>query len=160
MDPKKLQKKYKITSKELVKEMKIQADEMVDLLDTEIDELGAEERILNLRDLTMRNLLGMQMINEDNKYDYGMVVYKSIVKTYWKERENPIEQRAIYGLSYTDKGLREHQRKNLDKLIKKQKEINAQVINYRGVIKEWWQQRADEATNNWDPNRKPNGKRK
>ena len=163
MDIKKLQEKYKITPKELFKEMKVQAKDMTSLLDKEIDELGATERINNLKDLTLRNLKVMGMISEDNKYDYLGVVFKSIVLQYWKERDLPIEQRAIYSLSYTDKGLREHQQTHLSELKKNAKYHNGQLKNYKIVIKEWWEQRAEEAIAEHDPGppkSKLNGKNK
>ena len=159
MDLKKLQKKYKITPKELAKEMKVQADEMVDLLNKEIDELGATERINNLKDLRLRNLKMMGMITEENKYDYAMVVYKSIVVQYWKERDLPIKHREIYERSFTDKGLREDQNKRQKELTRAARFANLKLKNYKQVIKEWWQQRAEEAIAEHDPGPpKGNGK--
>jgi len=151
MDIKKLQEKYKITPKELVKEMKAQANDVVDLLGKEIDELGATERINNLKDLYLRNMKVMGMIDENNKWEYGMLTNKSILKQYWKQRDLPIEERAIYQASYTDKGLREHQQKRLDKLKERSKIAGADLKHYKDVIKEWWQQRAEEAIAEHDP---------
>ena len=152
MDIKRLQKKHKLTKKELVTEMKNQADDILNLLNRTSDELGAAERINNLKDITLRDMKVMGIITEENKWDYLLVTYKSVVEQYWRERDLPIKERAIYSMSFTDKGLREQQQKHLDKLIDRQKlsieqlkTINREVKNYRHVIRQWWQQRAEEA---------------
>jgi len=145
MDLKRLQKKHKLTKKELVKEMKDQADDILNLLNRTSDELGAAERINNLKDITLRNMKVMGIITEENKWDYLLVTYKSVVEQYWRERDLPIKERAIYSMSFSDKGLKEQQQKHLDQLIDRQKTINREVKNYRHVIRQWWQQRAEEA---------------
>ena len=115
MDLTRLQKKHKLTKKELVKEMKDQADDILNLLNKTSDELGAAERINNLKDITLRNMKVMGIITEENKWDYLLVTYKSVVEQYWRERDLPIKERAIYSMSFTDQGLRDQQEETLKK---------------------------------------------
>ena len=96
MDLTRLQKKHKLTKKELVKEMKDQADDILNLLNKTSDELGAAERINNLKDITLRNMKVMGIITEENKWDYLLVTYKSVVEQYWRERDLPIKKRLGY----------------------------------------------------------------
>ena len=79
MDLKKLQKKYTVTSEELQKEIHNQADKVIGMLTKEITEPEATERVNNLKDLTLRNMKVMGIVNDDNKEDYLPIVFKSIV---------------------------------------------------------------------------------
>ena len=133
MDFYKLQKKHKLKEKEIVKEMKIQADKMLDLIGKKIDELGAAERINNLRDITLRNMKVMGMIDEDNKWDYR------------KQRDLPIKERAIYAKSFTDQGLRDQQDETLKNFKEEARAANLKLKTFKQTIRNWWSQRAEEA---------------
>ena len=145
MDFYKLQKKHKLKEKEIVKEMKIQADKMLDLIGKKIDELGAAERINNLRDITLRNMKVMGMIDEDNKWDYRGIVQKSILVQYWKQRDLPIKERAIYAKSFTDQGLRDQQEETLKNFKEEARAANLKLKTFKQTIRNWWSQRAEEA---------------
>ena len=151
MDLKRLQKKHKLSKKELVKEMKDQADDILNLLNKTSDELGAAERINNLKDIILRNMKVMGMITEENKWDYLLVTYKSVVNQYWKERDLPIKERAIYSMSFTDQGLRDQQQQTLKKFKDEAKTASLKVKDFKQTIKDWWRQRAEEAVAEHDP---------
>tara|TARA_R110002110_G_scaffold281233_1_gene495832 strand:- start:290 stop:766 length:477 start_codon:yes stop_codon:yes gene_type:complete len=158
MDLKRLQKKHKLTKKELVKEMKDQADDILNLLNKTSDELGAAERINNLKDITLRNMKVMGIITEENKWDYLLVTYKSVVEQYWRERDLPIKERAIYSMSFTDQGLRDQQEETLKKFKDEARAATLKVKNFKQVVKDWWIQRAEESVAEHD--HKANDKRK
>ena len=158
MDLKRLQKKHKLTKKELVKEMKDQADDILNLLNKTSDELGAAERINNLKDITLRNMKVMGIITEENKWDYLLVTYKSVVEQYWRERDLPIKERAIYSMSFTDQGLRDQQEETLKKFKEEARAATLKVKNFKQVVKDWWIQRAEESVAEHD--HKANDKRK
>ena len=158
MDLTRLQKKHKLTKKELVKEMKDQADDILNLLNKTSDELGAAERINNLKDITLRNMKVMGIITEENKWDYLLVTYKSVVEQYWRERDLPIKERAIYSMSFTDQGLRDQQEETLKKFKEEARAATLKVKNFKQVVKDWWIQRAEESVAEHD--HKANDKRK
>ena len=158
MDLTRLQKKHKLTKKELVKEMKDQADDILNLLNKTSDELGAAERINNLKDITLRNMKVMGIITEENKWDYLLVTYKSVVEQYWRERDLPIKERAIYSMSFTDQGLRDQQENTLKKFKDEARAATLKVKNFKQVVKDWWIQRAEESVAEHD--HKANDKRK
>jgi hypothetical protein len=158
MDLTRLQKKHKLTKKELVKEMKDQADDILNLLNKTSDELGAAERINNLKDITLRNMKVMGIITEENKWDYLLVTYKSVVEQYWRERDLPIKERAIYSMSFTDQGLRDQQEETLKKFKDEARAATLKVKNFKQVVKDWWIQRAEESVAEHD--HKANDKRK
>ena len=158
MDLTRLQKKHKLTKKELVKEMKGQADDILNLLNKTSDELGAAERINNLKDITLRNMKVMGIITEENKWDYLLVTYKSVVEQYWRERDLPIKERAIYSMSFTDQGLRDQQEETLKKFKDEARAATLKVKNFKQVVKDWWIQRAEESVAEHD--HKANDKRK
>ena len=158
MDLTRLQKKHKLTKKELVKEMKDQADDILNLLNKTSDELGAAERINNLKDITLRNMKVMGIITEENKWDYLLVTYKSVVEQYWRERGLPIKERAIYSMSFTDQGLRDQQEETLKKFKEEARAATLKVKNFKQVVKDWWIQRAEESVAEHD--HKANDKRK
>ena len=158
MDLNRLQKKHKLSKKELVKEMKDQADDILNLLNKTSDELGAAERINNLKDITLRNMKVMGIITEENKWDYLLVTYKSVVEQYWRERDLPIKERAIYSMSFTDQGLRDQQEETLKKFKDEARAATLKVKNFKQVVKDWWIQRAEESVAEHD--HKANDKRK
>ena len=158
MDLTRLQKRHKLTKKELVKEMKDQADDILNLLNRTSDELGAAERINNLKDITLRNMKVMGIITEENKWDYLLVTYKSVVEQYWRERDLPIKERAIYSMSFTDQGLRDQQEETLKKFKEEARAAPLKVKNFKQVVKDWWIQRAEESVAEHD--HKANDKRK
>jgi len=158
MDLTRLQKRHKLTKKELVKEMKDQADDILNLLNKTSDELGAAERINNLKDITLRNMKVMGIITEENKWDYLLVTYKSVVEQYWRERDLPIKERAIYSMSFTDQGLRDQQEETLKKFKEEARAATLKVKNFKQVVKDWWIQRAEESVTEHD--HKANDKRK
>ena len=158
MDLTRLQKKHKLTKKELVKEMKDQADDILNLLNKTSDELGAAERINNLKDITLRNMKVMGIITEENKWDYLLVTYKSVVEQYWRERDLPIKERAIYSMSFTDQGLRDQQEETLKKFKEEARAATLKVKNFKQVVKDWWIQRAEESVT--EHAHKANDKRK
>jgi hypothetical protein len=151
MDLKKLQKKFKITASELETEMAGQAEDVLSMFAKEIDEPGAVERINNLKDLTLRNLKVMGFLTEDNKHQLLAVIYKCVVDRYWLERDLPEDERHIFTHSYTDAGLKEHQKKYLNELKdlgdfhnKHLIDLTGQYKKYKKVIKQWWKQRKQE----------------
>ena len=158
MDLTRLQKRHKLTKKELVKEMKDQAADILNLLNKTSDELGAAERINNLKDITLRNMKVMGIITEENKWDYLLVTYKSVVEQYWRERDLPIKERAIYSMSFTDQGLRDQQEETLKKFKDEARAATLKVKNFKQVVKDWWIQRAEESVAEHD--HKANDKRK
>ncbi len=141
MDLKKLQKKYNVTSEELQKEIHNQADKVIGMLTKEITEPEATERVNNLKDLTLRNMKVMGIVNDDNKEDYLPIVFKSIVEQYWREKDLPDDERTIFKKSYTDEELKASQQRYLDELRDGEKHYKKKVKEYKKVIKEWWQQR-------------------
>ena len=141
MDLKKLQKKYNVTSEELQKEIHSQADKVIGMLNKEITEPEATERVNNLKDLTLRNMKVMGIVNDDNKEDYLPIVFKSIVEQYWREKDLPEDERTIFKKSYTDEELKASQQRYLDELRDGEKHYKKKVKEYKKVIKEWWQQR-------------------
>ncbi len=138
MDLKKLQKKYNVTSEELQKEIHNQADKVIGMLTKEITEPEATERVNNLKDLTLRNMKVMGIVNDDNKEDYLPIVFKSIVEQYWREKDLPDDERAIFQKSYTDEELKASQQRYLDELRDGEKHYKKKVKEYKKVIKEWW----------------------
>ena len=144
MDLKKLQKKYKVTAPELVKEIQNQAAEVIGMLNKEITEPEATERVNNLKDLTLRNLKVMGIVDDNTKDDYLPIVFKSVVEQYWREKDLPNDERAIFIKSYTDEELKASQQKYLDELRDSEKHYKRKTKEYRKVIKEWWQQRKSE----------------
>ena len=78
MDLKKLQKKYNITSQELQKEIHSQADKVIGMLNKEITEPEATERVNNLKDLILRNMQVMGIVDEHTKEEYLPIVFKSV----------------------------------------------------------------------------------
>ena len=144
MDLKKLQKKYKVTAPELVKEIQNQAAEVIGMLNKEITEPEATERVNNLKDLTLRNLKVMGIVDDNTKDDYLPIVFKSVVEQYWREKDLPNDERAIFTKSYTDEELKASQQKYLDELRDSEKHYKRKTKEYRKVIKEWWQQRKSE----------------
>ena len=144
MDLKKLQKKYKVTAPELVKEIQNQAAEVIGMLNKEITEPEATERVNNLKDLTLRNLKVMGIVDDKTKDDYFPIVFKSVVEQYWREKDLPNDERAIFIKSYTDEELKASQQKYLDELRDSEKHYKRKTKEYRKVIKEWWQQRKSE----------------
>ena len=141
MDLKKLQKKYNITSEELQKEIHNQADKVIGMLTKEITEPEATERVNNLKDLTLRNMQVMGIVDDDNKEDYLPIVFKSIVEQYWREKDLPEDERTIFKKSYTDEELKASQQRYLDDLRDGEKHYKKKIKEYKKVIKEWWQQR-------------------
>ena len=141
MDLKKLQKKYNITSDELQKEIHSQADKVIGMLNKEITEPEATERVNNLKDLILRNMQVMGIVDEHTKEEYLPIVFKSVVEQYWREKDLPNEERAIFTKSYTDSELKISQQKYLDDLIDSEKHYKKKTKEYKKVIKEWWQQR-------------------
>ena len=79
MDLKKLQKKYNVTSEELQKEILSQADKVIGMLNKEITEPEATERVNNLKDLILRNMQVMGIVDEHTKEDYLPIVFKTVV---------------------------------------------------------------------------------
>ena len=144
MDLKKLQKKYKVTAPELVKEIQNQAAEVIGMLNKEITEPEGTERVNNLKDLTLRNLKVMGIVDDNTKDDYLPIVFKSVVEQYWREKDLPNDERAIFTKSYTDEELKASQQKYLDELRDSEKHYKRKTKEYRKVIKEWWQQRKSE----------------
>ena len=141
MDLKKLQKKYNVTSEELQKEIHNQADKVIGMLTKEITEPEATERVNNLKDLTLRNMQVMGIVDDDNKEDYLPIVFKSIVEQYWREKDLPEDERTIFKKSYTDEELKASQQRYLDDLRDGEKHYKKKIKEYKKVIKEWWQQR-------------------
>ena len=141
MDLKKLQKKYNITSQELQKEIHSQADKVIGMLNKEITEPEATERVNNLKDLILRNMQVMGIVDEHTKEVYLTIVFKSVVEQYWREKDLPNEERAIFQKSYTDEELKASQQRYLDELRDAEKHYKRKTKEYKKVIKEWWQQR-------------------
>jgi len=100
----------------------------------------------------------MGIITEENKWDYLLVTYKSVVEQYWRERDLPIKERAIYSMSFTDQGLRDQQEETLKKFKDEARAATLKVKNFKQVVKDWWIQRAEESVTEHD--HKANDKRK
>ena len=141
MDLKKLQKKYNVTSEELQKEIHSQADKVIVMLNKEITEPEATERVNNLKDLILRNMKVMGIVDDNTKDEYFPIVFKSVVEQYWREKDLPNDERAIFTKSYTDEELKASQQKYLDELRDSEKHYKRKIKEYKKVIKEWWQQR-------------------
>ena len=141
MDLKKLQKKFNVTAEEVNKEMHVQADKVVDMLNKEITEPEATERVNNLKDLILRNMQVMGIVDEHTKEEYLPIVFKSVVEQYWREKDLPNDERAIFTKSYTDEELKASQQRYLDELRDAEKHYKRKTKEYKKVIKEWWQQR-------------------
>ena len=141
MDLKKLQKKYNITSKKLQKEIHSQADKVIGMLNKEITEPEATERVNNLKDLILRNMQVMGIVDEHTKEEYLPIVFKSVVEQYWREKDLPNDERAIFTKSYTDEELKASQQRYLDELRDAEKHYKRKAKEYKKVIEEWWQQR-------------------
>jgi|TARA_Y100000294_G_scaffold177889_1_gene205446 hypothetical protein len=151
MDLNKLQKKYKITKKELNKEIKSQTDATINLLNKEIEDPLEQQRVMNLKDLQLRNMEVAGALNEDNKYYIMVAVYKAVVEQYWKEKDLPNHLRMIYTHSTTDAGLKKDQQKYL-------KYLKNKVSEYKKIITDWWKQREQEELLYKSKTTKPNGK--
>ena len=141
MDLKKLQKKYNVTSEELQKEIHNQADKVIGMLTKEITEPEATERVNNLKDLILRNMKVIGIVDDKTKNDYFPIIFKSVVEQYWREKDLPNDERAIFTKSYTDEELKASQQTYLADLIYSEKHYKKKIKEYRKVIKEWWQQR-------------------
>ena len=150
MDPIKLQKKFKLTKKEVAAE----ALKHLDKLNRTIDNQEEHERVMNLKDLIMRNLKVLGIITEENKGYFLMAVFHSVIDEYWTQKTLPAEERAIFTRSYTDRGLKREQLAHYKKLLK-------QLSDYKKVMKEWWKQRSEEEAFFTKPDTsKHNGKKK
>ena len=98
------------------------------------------------------------ILDDHNKHLYLGVIFKSIVDQYWRQKDLPKEERAIFKIGFTDKKLKEAQQKQLDEFIDGEKFYKRKVKEFKQIIKEWWQQRADEEA--FYKKGKLNGKRK
>ena len=144
MDLKKLQKKFNVTAEEVNKEMHVQADKVVDMLNKEITEPEAAERINNLKDIMLSRLQSWGIVNKHNKFEYLAITYKSIVDQYWREKDLPNEERAIFMIGCTDNELKAAQQKQLDEYRDGEKFYKRRTKEYKKKIKEWWKQRVNE----------------
>ena len=158
MDLLKLQKKFGVSSKEIEKAIHDSADDFFGSLTNEITEPEAAERINNLKDVTLEKLKYWGILDDHNKHLYLGVIFKSIVDQYWRQKDLPKEERAIFKIGFTDKKLKEAQQKQLDEFIDGEKFYKRKVKEFKQIIKEWWQQRADEEA--FYKKGKLNGKRK
>ncbi len=113
--------------------------------------MGASELINNLKDIILRNMKVMGIITEEDNWDYLLVTYKSVGNQYWKERDLPLKERAIYSMSFTDQGLRDQQQQTLKKFKDEAKTASLKVKDCKQTIKDWWRQRAEEAGAEHDP---------
>ena len=80
-------------------------NEQITTLDTEIN---------NLKDIMLSRLQSWGIVNKHNKFEYLAITYKSIVDQYWREKDLPNEERAIYMIGCTDDELKAAQQKQLD----------------------------------------------
>ena len=89
----------------------------------------------------MQDLLSQ---NKHNKFEYLAITYKSIVDQYWREKDLPNEERAIFMIGCTDDELKAAQQKQLDEYRDGEKFYKRRTKEYKKIIKEWWKQRVNE----------------
>ena len=133
MDPIKAVKKFKYTIEEIAEEAQKQLEDLT----KPITDREEYERVMNLKDLMLRNLNVMGFITEQNKGYFLIAVAKSVTDEYWTQKSLEKAKRAIYDHSYTDIELRKHQMDHYKSLEKR-------VREYKKTMNEWWRQRSEE----------------
>ena len=133
MDPIKAVKKFKYTIEEIAEEAQKQLEDLT----KPITDREEYERVMNLKDLMLRNLNVMGFITEQNKGYFLIAVAKSVIDEYWTQKSLEKAKRAIYDHSYTDKELKKSQ-------IVHYKTLQERVRDYRKVMNGWWRQRSEE----------------
>ncbi len=133
MDPIKALRKFKYDQKEIQDATK----EQLDSLTKPIPNKEEYERVMNLKDLMLRQLKLNGFLTEENKGYFLIAVYQSIINEYWDQIDLPKEKRAIYYASRTDKELKKDQ-------LKYYKSLQKKARDYKKIMNDWWKQRADE----------------
>ena len=133
MDPIKAVKKFKYSLEEIAEEAQKQLEDLT----KPITDREEYERVMNLKDLMLRNLNVMGFITEQNKGYFLIAVAKSVIDEYWTQKSLEKAKRAIYDHSYTDKELKKVQMNHYKSLQKKSQE-------YKKIMNEWWRQRSEE----------------
>ncbi len=133
MDPIKALRKFKYDQKEIQEATK----EQLDSLTKPIPNKEEYERVMNLKDLMLRQLKLNGFLTEENKGYFLIAVYQSIINEYWDQIDLPKEKRAIYYASRTDKELKKDQ-------LKYYKSLQKKARDYKKIMNDWWKQRADE----------------
>jgi len=133
MDPIKTNKKLKYSQEEIL----VEAHKQLEALTKPITDREEYERVMNLKDLMLRNLNFDGFITEQNKGYFLIAVAKSIIDEYWTQKSLEKAKRAIYDHSYTNIELRKHQMDHYKSLEKR-------VRDYKKVMNNWWKQRSEE----------------
>ena len=133
MDPIKALRKFKYDQKEIQDATK----EQLDSLTKPIPNKEEYERVMNLKDLMLRQLKLNGFLTEENKGYFLIAVYQSNINEYWDQIDLPKEKRAIYYASRTDKELKKDQ-------LKYYKSLQKKARDYKKIMNDWWKQRADE----------------